>query len=53
MSGFLFSKAQRYYNIFGDKGIEGAINALKRQLDKEVAPKSTVGFHEAPKAIVL
>lgn len=39
MSGFLFTKAQRYYNIFGDKEIEGSINALKLQLEKEVTPK--------------
>ena len=53
MSGFLFSKAQRYYNIFGDKGITGAINALKLQLEKEVPPKLTIQIRESPETIEL
>jgi hypothetical protein len=48
MSGFLFTKAQRYYNIFGDKGIKGAINARKLQLEKDVAPKRSKELREYP-----
>lgn len=53
MSGFLFTKAQRYYNIFGDKEIDGSINAWKHQREKEIQRKLSHRIRESPKALVL